>query len=100
MKISSYVDRASPSNVARNALQRWYFVPDYESLLVSDDGLAIQLVGDGVKLVGADELVRADGTRAELREGRPSESSVRRGLHAEVRRDCPQSSRLRTDCAT
>ena len=61
--ISSYVDRASPTAVARNAMQRWYFIPDYESLLVSDDGLAIQLVGDGVKLVNADELVRADGTR-------------------------------------
>ncbi len=64
VKISSYVDRASPSGVSRNALQRWYFVPDYESLLVSDDGLAIQLIGDGVQLVNADELVRADGTRA------------------------------------
>ncbi len=61
--ISSYVDRASPSAVSRNAMQRWYFIPDYESLLVSDDGLAIQLLGDGVKLVNADELVRADGTR-------------------------------------
>jgi hypothetical protein len=63
VRISSYVDRASPSSVARNALQRWYFVPDYESVRVSDDGTAIELVGQGVKLVNADEVVRADGTR-------------------------------------
>jgi hypothetical protein len=63
VRISSYVDRASPSNVARSALQRWYFVPDYETVRVSDDGFAVQLVGEAVKLVNADELVRADGTR-------------------------------------
>ena len=63
VRIRSYVAGANPSSVARNALQRWYFVPDYESVRVSDDGMAVELVGEGVKLVGADELVRADGTR-------------------------------------
>jgi len=63
VKIVSYVERANPSAVARNALQRWYFVPNYESVRVSDNGLAMELVGEGVQLVGADELVRADGTR-------------------------------------
>lgn len=65
VKITSYVRRASPSKVSRNALQRWFFVPNYESVRVSDDGLAIELEGDGVKLVGADELVRADGSRVQ-----------------------------------
>ncbi len=46
-----------------NALIRWYFVPNYEALAVSEDGLALKLVGQGVKLVGEDELVRADGSR-------------------------------------
>ncbi len=63
VRITSYVDRASPSSVARNALQRWYFVPDYESVRVTDDGMAVELVGEGVKLISADEMVRADGTR-------------------------------------
>jgi hypothetical protein len=49
--------------VARNAMQRWYFTPDYECVRVSEDELAMELVGQGVKLIGADELVRADGTR-------------------------------------
>ena len=36
-------------------------MPDYKCVRVSDDGLAMELVGDGVKLVGEDELVTADG---------------------------------------
>ncbi len=48
---------------SNNALIRWYFVPNYEALAVSEDGLAMKLVGQGVKLIGEDELVRADGSR-------------------------------------
>ena len=64
VKMKSYVDLASPTSVARNAMQRWYFVPDYECVRVSEDKLAMELVGNSVKLVGADEMVTADGTRA------------------------------------
>lgn len=67
VRIRSYIAGASPSSVSRNALQRWYFVPDYESLKVTDDGNAIELVGEGVRLVGVDELVRADGTRQQTK---------------------------------
>ncbi|MCA9148901.1 MAG: DUF1598 domain-containing protein [Planctomycetales bacterium] len=67
VRIRSFVSGASPSAVSRNALQRWYFVPDYESVRVSDDGNAVELIGDGVKLVGADEVVRADGTRQQTK---------------------------------
>ncbi len=63
VKMMSYVDRASPAAVSRNALQRWYFVPDYECLSVADDNHAAELVGNGVKLISADELVGSDGTR-------------------------------------
>jgi len=61
--IVSYVAKANPAAVAQNALKRWYFVPNYECVKMSEDGLAAELVGDGVKLVGADEVVAADGTR-------------------------------------
>jgi Protein of unknown function (DUF1598) len=64
-QLVSYVDRASPSSVSRNALQRWYFVPDYQCLKVTEDDLAMELLGDGVKLVNADELVGADGSRSQ-----------------------------------
>jgi hypothetical protein len=63
VKINSYIQAASPTSVNRNAMARWYFVPDYECVRVSEDQLAMQLIGEGVKLVGADELVQADGTR-------------------------------------
>jgi hypothetical protein len=63
VKLASYVDLASPSQVSRNSLQRWYFVPDYQCVRVSDDQLAMELVGEGVKLVGEDEVVSGDGSR-------------------------------------
>ena len=63
VKLVSYVDRAKPSDVSRNALQRWFFMPDYQCVRQSDDQLAMELVGDGVKLVGEDEVVTAGGER-------------------------------------
>jgi hypothetical protein len=63
VKMSSWIDLTSAGGVAANALQRWYFVPDYQCVRVSEDDLAVELVGRGVKLVGADEAVLPDGTR-------------------------------------
>jgi len=63
VKITSYVERARPAAVSRNALQRWYFKPNYECVKVSEDELAMELVGNGVRLVGADEMVTAEGAR-------------------------------------
>ncbi|MFT5522378.1 MAG: hypothetical protein ACI9HK_000322 [Pirellulaceae bacterium] len=59
VKLTSYVERVNPRTVAKNALQRWYFMPHYECVKVSQDGLAMELVGNGVKLVGEDEKVEA-----------------------------------------
>jgi hypothetical protein len=63
VRLTSYVERANPSQVARNALQRWYFVPDYQCVRVSEDALAMELVGEGVRLVGENEVVGKDGKR-------------------------------------
>ena len=63
VKITSYVSKANPAAVSRNALQRWYFKPNYDCVKVSHDNLAMELVGSGVKLVGADEMVTAEGVR-------------------------------------
>jgi len=57
----TYVDKATPTG--SNGLQRWYFVPDYECVRVSEDHEAMEMVGDGVKLVGENEFVGADGQR-------------------------------------
>lgn len=64
VRLASYVERANPASISRNALTRWYFVPNYECARVSDDAMAMELVGDGVKLVGENEMVQGDGSRA------------------------------------
>jgi hypothetical protein len=63
VKLVSYVDRVNPAQVSRNALERWFFTPDYQCVRVAEDGLAMELVGDGVKLVGEGEVVEAGGQR-------------------------------------
>jgi hypothetical protein len=63
VEIPSFVSRAEPRSVSRNALQRWYFVPNYKCVRVANDGLAMQLEGWGVKLVGQSEVVQQGGVR-------------------------------------
>lgn len=63
VKMRTWIELAEGGAVAANALQRWYFVPDYQCVRISEDDLAIELVGQGVKLCGADEVVQADGQR-------------------------------------
>ncbi|TWT37891.1 hypothetical protein KOR34_28570 [Posidoniimonas corsicana] len=69
VRLKSYVERANPSAVARNAMQRWYFVPDYERLKVSEDSLAMEIVGEGVKLIGEDEMIQQSGARKAVGRG-------------------------------
>jgi len=77
VRLVSYVDRANPAAVSRNAMQRWFFTPDYQCVRVSRDRRAMQLVGDGVKLVGEDELVTAGGQRkASVRTNAASQAFV------------------------
>src|SRR4051812_44861422 len=73
--LTSYAERANPSQVASNALQRWYFVPNYQCVKVSEDAMAMQMVGDGVKLVGEDEVVGKDGTRSKAKTGHVNRAS-------------------------
>jgi hypothetical protein len=62
VRMASYVDRASAAS--RSALERWYFIPDYNCARVAADKLGLELVGDTVKLVSENQLVAADGSRA------------------------------------
>jgi hypothetical protein len=72
VRLTSYVERANPHAISRNALQRWYFVPEYKCVRVSDDSLAMKLEGEGVKLVGENEVVGNDGSRARARKKNPA----------------------------
>lgn len=63
VKMSTFIDSVNLAQVSRQAMFRWYFLPDYQCVRVSDDGLAMQMVGDGVKLVGEDEVVSRSGER-------------------------------------
>ncbi len=72
VKITSFVSRANPNSLARNALQRWYFTPNYDAVKTTEDRLAMELVGQGVKLISEDELVVAGGGRVASEDRNPA----------------------------
>ena len=47
-----------------NTLQRWWFTPNYECVRVSEDGLAMEMVGQGVQLQTEDRRIEAGGALA------------------------------------
>lgn len=61
VRIQSFAALATGQSAS--SMQRWFFVPNYECVRVTEDELALELVGEGVELVGEDEVVQADGTR-------------------------------------
>lgn len=65
IRFQSFVDRSAATSGSANAMERWYFQPDYECVMVSEDGLGMGLTGNAVRLVGASELVGAGGKRGE-----------------------------------
>lgn len=67
VRIRTFIGEASPNEVGRNALQRWYFVPNYEAVRLSQDNLAMQLVGAGVKLISENEHITAQGGRVQTK---------------------------------
>ena len=100
VRMISYVDRASPAAVSRNAMQRWFFTPDYECVRTGDEGMAMELVGDGVKLVGENELVSSGGQRhAAGKADRASQAFVD-SLHQEVFGAGREVARCMPSCGT
>ncbi len=63
VKLTTFISQADPRRASNNALYRWFFVPDYQSVMMTEDRTGLQLIGDGVKLVAEDEVVAADGQR-------------------------------------
>lgn len=66
VRMMSYVERANPKSVASNAMERWFFQPNYDGVAVSDDSYAMQIKERGVQLVGENERV-AGGQRVKGR---------------------------------
>lgn len=56
-------------NANEATLQRWWFTPDYDCLRVTDDRLALELVGRSVKLHGEDKMIGAAGQLADRAAG-------------------------------
>jgi hypothetical protein len=61
VKMAVYVDKATGGDASQ--LVRWYFLPDYQCVRVNEEKNAMQIVGEGVKLVGENEMVSATGQR-------------------------------------
>jgi hypothetical protein len=59
--LTTYYNLLGPGDGGMNKLQRWWFVPDYEAIVESQDGNAFELRGQRAKLVGADDRLRATG---------------------------------------
>ena len=57
----SYVDKIRTGS--KNALVRWFFAPNYESVMVSENDLAVSLVGGSVELMTEEESVDPFGNR-------------------------------------
>lgn len=73
VRMKSYVERANPNTVAANAMERWYFQPNYDGIAVSEDGLAMKIKERGVQLVGENERVAGGGRR--VASGRANKAS-------------------------
>jgi hypothetical protein len=63
VRLASFIEKARPSEMSAHGLTRWFFTPDYQCVRVSEDKNAMELIGDGVKLVGENELVSSTGQR-------------------------------------
>ncbi|MBI1249782.1 DUF1598 domain-containing protein [bacterium] len=60
--LPSYLEMLPSARAVKNAMPRWWLACNYEPLARSEDGLAWQLRGPGVKAMTEDELIAADGT--------------------------------------
>ena len=77
IRLMSYVERANPRTVASNAMERWYFQPNYDGVSVSDDATAMRIEERGVELVGANERVTGGQRQRSARVNKASQAFTR-----------------------
>ncbi len=59
--ITSFIEEATTRSAA--TMQRWFFQPNYNSVTVAEDSMAMELTGSGVQLLGENETVSKQGKR-------------------------------------
>jgi hypothetical protein len=57
VNVTTFISKTDLSARQANKLHRWYFVPDYESVMMTLDKTGMELIGGGVKLVTEEEVV-------------------------------------------
>ncbi|MBU6238666.1 MAG: DUF1598 domain-containing protein [Planctomycetes bacterium] len=60
--MNTWIERLRAGGNA-GALQRWYFEADYSKVATNEEGTALHLQGQGVKLTGEKEMVSKNGER-------------------------------------
>jgi hypothetical protein len=97
-RIPSYFSLLGAGNVRQGALQRWWFVPDYDCLKVTDDRLGIELVGQGVQLLTEAKLIGPDGQLSSGAPGNKAGETFAAGFtrkYAELAEKSPVYAQLR-----
>ncbi|MFN9437999.1 MAG: DUF1598 domain-containing protein [Planctomycetota bacterium] len=62
IQLKSWIQRSSGSG-STESLQRWFFEADYSKVATNEEGTALHLQGQGVKLSGEREFVSKNGQR-------------------------------------
>lgn len=70
VKLASYMGLLGSRSARGGALQRWWFRPNYACVKVTQDRLAMELIGEGVELATEAKLVGPDG---QLNSGAPGD---------------------------
>ncbi|MDR2763049.1 MAG: DUF1598 domain-containing protein [Planctomycetaceae bacterium] len=66
VNITTFIEKTDLSASQSNKLHRWYFMPEYKSVVATEDKTGLELVGDGVKLVTEEEVVNSITGKREI----------------------------------
>ncbi len=76
--IVSYVSLLGPGSGGMSVLQRFWFVADYEAIVEGAEGAAFELRGQRVRLLAANDVVKASG---EIDRKETADSTAKRFIH-------------------
>src|SRR5262245_46349030 len=72
VKMTTFLDALQSPQ--QGMLQRWWLTPDYKCFKLAADGMAAEIIGQGVQLQAEDKLIGPGGTLAAA-SGRPNKAS-------------------------